>query len=72
MEILDIEEVKRTKTHRKNNRPGAGSLFAACILIGLGIGLIIGEARQGVIFGAGCGFILMGIYIIFSRAMKIE
>lgn len=37
-----------------------------CIIIGLGIGIIIGEAGAGVLIGLGVGFIVMGLSKMIS------
>ena len=43
-----------------------GTLFVGCIIIGLGIGIIIGEAGAGVLIGLGIGFIVMGLSKMIS------
>lgn len=41
-----------------NRRSWSWGLFTGLMFIGLGIGLILGEPRAGVLFGMGLGFIL--------------
>lgn len=46
---------------RKHIADYGGSLFVGCIIIGLGIGLLLGNAAAGVLIGLGVGFIVMGL-----------
>ncbi|MDO9575473.1 MAG: hypothetical protein Q7J55_02985 [bacterium] len=54
----------------------SGMLFAGCVVLGLGIGMLCGRTGAGVLIGVGVGFIGMGISRMFSgvvsRAFKDE
>ncbi len=39
----------------------SGLLFAGCVLLGLGIGMLYGETGAGILIGVGVGFITMAI-----------
>ncbi|OYD14684.1 hypothetical protein CH333_03280 [candidate division WOR-3 bacterium JGI_Cruoil_03_44_89] len=54
----------------------SGILFAGCVVLGLGIGMLCGRTGAGVLIGVGVGLIAMGISRMFSgvvsRAFKDE
>jgi len=54
----------------------SGLLFAGCVVLGLGIGMLCGETGGGILIGVGVGFITMAISRMFSgvisRAFKDE
>jgi len=71
MEVMgeNYENNNYGKKYRKHQHRehGAGSLFWACVLIGIGIGFIIHSFKEGLVIGAGTGFIAMGMYYIFNK-----
>lgn len=54
----------------------SGLLFAGCVLLGLGIGMLCGRTAAGILIGMGVGFITMAISRmvsgVISRAFKDE
>jgi mannose/fructose/N-acetylgalactosamine-specific phosphotransferase system component IIC len=46
------------RSNRHSNELG-WYVFAGCTLIGLGIGIVAGEAAAGLLIGAGIGFLAM-------------
>ncbi|MBA7611990.1 hypothetical protein ES703_19223 [subsurface metagenome] len=49
------------KESKKRNRRLVSAIFLACLFIGLGVGLALGEVAIGVLVGLGVGFLASGI-----------
>ena len=45
----------------KRNRRLVGAVFLACLFIGLGVGIALGEGGVGVLIGLGVGFLASAI-----------
>lgn len=49
-----------------------GRLFVACMFIGLGFGMVVGEPGAGIILGMGVGFILGSLFWVEPRGITIS
>ena len=47
-----------------------GLVYVACVIIGLGIGMIFGKTAEGAIIGVGVGLLAMAVFRM--RAKKSE
>ncbi|SHG57781.1 hypothetical protein [Ornithinibacillus halophilus] len=46
-----------------------GIAFVGCMFLGLGIGMIFGNAGAGVLIGMGVGFLAMALFGLIGRRM---
>jgi len=49
------------------SKHAAGLVYVACIIIGLGIGMIFGKTAEGAIIGVGVGLLAMAILRMKAR-----
>ena len=47
-----------------------GLVYAACVIIGLGIGMIFGKTAEGAIIGVGVGLLAMAIFRMRAKKSK--
>ena len=60
----------KKKRFKKREEDISGLGFVGCLFIGLGIGMIYGNAGGGVLLGLGAGFITMAILRYFLGKKK--
>lgn len=44
-----------------NNTDVSGVIFAGCVVLGIGIGVLVNQAGAGTLIGVGVGFIAMAV-----------
>ncbi len=62
--MLNIVMAKRS---RKESRDYVWTLFVALMFIGLGAGMLVGEAGAGVLLGMGFGFLAVALARILKK-----
>lgn len=60
----------KNKKFKRKEEDVTGLSFVGCLFIGLGIGLLYGNAGGGVLIGLGAGFIVMAFLKYFLSKEK--
>jgi hypothetical protein len=67
--LLMADEEKEYGSRRRNFRQKPGDLvFAACLFIGLGVGIALNQVAAGVLIGLGVGF--LGLVIVRWKGVQ--
>ncbi|MDZ4823315.1 MAG: hypothetical protein SH856_07635 [Flavobacteriales bacterium] len=56
-----------TEEKKKDSWDASGTLFVACCIIGVGLGLAFGKLGVGAILGVGFGFAAMAILKLYNK-----